>query len=280
MSTNKYLALPGMGNPVKMPIKPEDARVTSVWMDGDVIKNCMFAEATWFKKPFRETGLYKHDSDKLMVFIGSDPQDHENLNAEVEIWLENDKITLTQTSMVFVPAGVAHGRMEVKNLKKPVIHFYLMMSSSYYKAIPAEATAPAGTYANHWVEKYEPVDGFRPEAPEGFLTTLLYMDDKKLKGAPYLEAVWFHTKNDTGPAEHSHDDFDELIGFLGTDPENPEELGAEVTLYINGEWITVTKSCIFYIPKGVSHSPILVPKMDRPIIHFSGASSGDYVRNS
>ncbi|NLO97448.1 MAG: hypothetical protein GX091_05195 [Peptococcaceae bacterium] len=280
MSNCQYLALPGMGKPMKMPVEPEDGRVTSLWMDGKVVNNCIFAEAAWFKKPFRETGLFKHDSDKLLIFVGSDPQDHENLNAEVEIWLENDKIALTQTSVVFVPAGVAHGRMEVKNLKKPVIHFTILMNSSYYNPIPAEATAPKGTYDRNWVEKYDPVDGFRPEAPEGFLTLLLWLDDKKLKGAPYLETVWFHTKNDTGPEEHCHDDFDELIGFLGSDPEHPEDLGAEVKFYLGGEWVTINKSGIFYIPRGVSHSPILVPKLERPIIHFSCGNGGDYAKKS
>jgi mannose-6-phosphate isomerase-like protein (cupin superfamily) len=275
MSNTKYIALPGMGNPAKLPVQPEDARVTSVWLDKNVVKNCIFAEAAWFKKPFQETGLYKHASDELLVFFGSDPDDHENLNAEIEIWLENDKIVLTQTSVVFVPAGVAHGNMMVKNVTKPVIHFTCHMNSSAYEAIPAAATAPPGSFAKNWVEKYEPVNGFLPEAPEGFLTRLLWIDDAKLKGAPYYEAVWFHTTNDTGPQTHTHD-FDELIGFLGSDPDHPEELGAEITFYLDGETVTLTKSCVIYIPRGVSHSPILVPKLERSIIHFSGGNGGNY----
>ena len=121
------------------------------------------------------------------------------------------------------------------------------------------------------------MDGRIPAAPEGFLTFLLWIDGKKLKGAPYMEAVWFKTSNDTGPEAHAHD-FDEFIGFVGTDPEHPEELGAEVQFYIGDEYFTVTKSCLVYIPRGVRHSPILVPKLSRPIIHFSGGNGGDYKR--
>ena len=100
---------------------------------------------------------------------------------------------------------------------------------------------------------------------------------KKLSGAPYLEAVWFLTSNDTGPEEHTHD-FDEFLGFVGTDAERPEELGAQITFSIGGETITVTKSCLVYVPRGVKHSPILVPSLERPIIHFSGGNGGDYRR--
>ena len=50
----------------------------------------------------------------ILVFIGSDLEDPENLNAEIELWLENDRLVLTKTCIVFIPAGIAHGRMEVK----------------------------------------------------------------------------------------------------------------------------------------------------------------------
>ena len=38
-----------------------------------------------------------------------------------------------------------------------------------------EATVPAGKYANHFVEKYAPVDGRIPEAPPGFVDFLLWI---------------------------------------------------------------------------------------------------------
>jgi hypothetical protein len=106
----------------------------------------------------------------------------------------------------------------------------------------------------------------------------VFLDGKRLKGAPYAEAVWFLTTNDTGPAPHTHENFDEFIGFIGSDPEHPDALNAEIDFYIEDEKITVTKSCLVYIPRGLTHSPIYVPKLQRPIIHFSGGNGGDYAR--
>ena len=277
MSYSKYFALAGMTAPARVGVEPDDAHVHSVSMDGSLIEGCMFSEACWFVKPFGRESFFKHDSDELLVFIGSDPNDPENLNSEIELSIENDKLTFNRTSIVFVPAHTAHGRIKVKNVTKPVFHYTCHINTDKYEEIPAVATAPKGTYAHNRIEKYAPVDGKLPEAPPGFLTLLLWIDGKKLAGAPYMEAVWFLTSNDTGPEEHTHD-FDEFIGFVGTDAEKPEELGAEIIFFIGGEAVTVTKSCIVYIPRGIRHSPILVPTLERPVIHFSGGNGGDYLR--
>ena len=260
-----------------MRISPADAVRPIACLDGSVADSVMYFQGNWLVKPFEEEGMVSHDSDELMLFFGSDPANHEDLGAEIELWIENDKLLLTETCVIFIPKGAAHGLMKSANVRRPVIHYKCLMNSGYYDEKPAKATAAAGTYAGNKVEKYAPVDGFLPPAPEGFLTRLVWIDGLKLKGAPYMEAVWFHTANDTGPASHAHE-FDEIIGFLGNDPDNPDELDGEVTLFIDGETIAFTKSCVAYIPRGVMHSPILVPRLNSSIIHFSGGNGGDYVR--
>jgi hypothetical protein len=240
----------------------------------------MFNEASWYVMPFKRPGLLKHNSDEVIFFIGGDPNNPENLNATIEIWIENDKLKLTKTCAVFVPGGVAHGIMEVRDLNMPVFHYTCHLNTSKYETFSAEATSAPGTYDRNWVERYEPVNGKLPGAPEGFLKLLLFLDGKKLKGAPYAEAVWFCTTNDTGPAPHVHEDFDEFIGFIGSDPGHPEELNGEVSFFIEDEMISSTKSCLVYIPRGIRHSPIYIPKLERPIIHFSGGNGGDYIRKS
>lgn len=277
MSYSKYFAQAGMTASKGVKIDPDDAHVHSVSMDGSFIEGCMFGEACWLVKPFSRNSFFKHNSDELLMFIGSDPDNPENLNAEIELWIENDRLTFNTTSMIFVPAQAAHGRITVKNVTKPVFHYTCHTNKDTYEEIPAMATAAEGTYAHNRVEKYAPVDGRLPTAPPGFLTRLLWIDGKKLRGAPYLEAVWFLTSNDTGPEEHTHD-FDEFLGFIGTDAEKPAELGAEIQFFLGGEAVTVTKSCLVYVPRGVRHSPILVPSLERPIIHFSGGNGGDYLR--
>lgn len=278
MSGFKLFSPAGQGTPAMPAAEPADARINTVWMDNEQVKGCMFNEASWYLKSCKEKGLVKHNSDKVMFFIGGNPENPESLNGTVELWIENDMLTLTNTCAVFIPEGAAHGNLEVRDPDVPIFHYTCHINTGRYEVFPAEAVSPPGTYSGNYVEKYERPDGTVPEAPEGFIRFLVYLDGVRMKGAPYAEAVWFCTKNNTGPAPHSHDDFDEFIGFIGSDPEHPEELNGEISFYIEDEKISITKSCLVYIPRGVKHSPILVPELEKPILHFSGGNGGDYAR--
>jgi hypothetical protein len=275
----KYFAIAGGGG-------AQGAATPIVTMDRSVYPGCMFVDARWYIKPIRCEELYRRGSDELLVFAGSDHKNPGSLNAVIKLRIENDVLTLTETCAVFVPGGAASGCLEVISIDKPVFCYSCMLNSdtlndgataSSVRVDETGALAPAGTYAGNVITGYRPPSGKLPDAPEGFLQLLLYLDGVRLPGAPYMETVWFMTSNDTGPAPHEHD-FDEFIGFIGTDPRKPEELGAELMFYIGDEPVSVTKSCLVYIPRGVRHSPIIIPKMDRPIIHFSGGNGGDYAR--
>ena len=245
----------------------EDARRGILYFDGNCIEGCVFTfEASWFMKPFDEGELMVCDNDVALWMMGFDKTDPENLLGEVEITLDNDVLDITETCGVYIPAGVAH-KINVKSVEKPIMFFYCELNGQDTRK-PGEATAPAGTYENNVVYRYEPSSGFIPQAPEGFLQLLLWMAEDKIDGAPYLELVRFMCENPTGPEEHSHPK-DELIAFIGTDPDDPGDLGGEVTFNLGGEYIPSTKSTVVFVTNNIPHSPILVPKHYRDMVHFS-----------
>ena len=255
---------------------PQSALRPAVTMDGSVVKGSIFGCVEWIVSDLSTEGLVSHDSDELHMFVGGDPKEQEDLNAELDFQIENDHLVFSETSFVFVPKGCAHNLKAVKGLTKPILHYVMHVNTGFYKAEPAEAKAPAGTYANHRVVKYAPVDGRIPDAPEGFLSFLLWIDGQKVPGAPYTESVWFHTTNDTGPENHTHEDLDEFIAFIGSDSEHPEELNGDISFLIGGETIHTTKSTLVFVPRHVSHSPLLVHELEKDILHFSGGNSGNY----
>jgi hypothetical protein len=107
--------------------------------------------------------------------------------------------------------------------------------------------------------------------------TMPRLDDDILKGAFYYESGWTlpaFAKNTHGES-HSHD-FDEVLGFFGSDTKNPNDLCALAEVHIGGEIHTVTKSCLIFVPKGVPHGPIIFKKIDRPMFHFSVGSAKNY----
>lgn len=70
--------------------------------------------------------------------------------------------------------------------------------------------------------------------------------------------------------EHEHD-YDEILIWTGSDPENPGDLGAELVIEIEGEPYTVTTSGSVYIPAGTRHCPLSFTRVTRPF-NFSALS--------
>ncbi|MCF0120755.1 MAG: hypothetical protein HUJ65_03870 [Oscillospiraceae bacterium] len=125
-----------------------------------------------------------------------------------------------------------------------------------------------GAHDNLYVYNYKP--GYPEEKRKNpGQHKILWMDETTMPGAPYMELVWYYEPFDLGPNSHYHE-YDEFLGFIGSDYEHPEELNATVRVTLEGEDTIVTKSCMVYIPAGMKHSVFAIEKLDRPILHFSG----------
>jgi hypothetical protein len=75
--------------------------------------------------------------------------------------------------------------------------------------------------------------------------------------------------------EHSHD-FDEVIGFGGTNRNYPRELGGEIEFLMGGETHILTKTCLIFVPRGVTHCPVTFRRIDTPIFMFEAANNATY----
>jgi hypothetical protein len=104
-----------------------------------------------------------------------------------------------------------------------------------------------------------------------------YIDNEVVDGAFYMECVWIMPgmkppagvgPEKVGPQAHSHD-YDEILGFFGSDTKDMYDLGGEVVLWLGDEKHIINKSCLVFIPKGLQHCPLYFPKVDKPIFHFS-----------
>ena len=104
-------------------------------------------------------------------------------------------------------------------------------------------------------------------------TRVLWLEDEIMQGASSIICSWYWKPSEPGTPAHTHD-FDEIIGFIGNDPENPRDLGAEVELWLEDDKHILTKTCMVYVPKGMRHCPLQVLKVDYPIVHFTIFTSG------
>jgi hypothetical protein len=111
----------------------------------------------------------------------------------------------------------------------------------------------------------------RADAPPNDMTVnIMYLDDEYLKGAFYTECDWLvkgYPKNVWVQA-HTHD-FDEIIAFLGSNPNDPKNLYGEIEMWLEDEKFIITKSCLIFVPKGMKHCPLTIKRVDRPIFHLT-----------
>ena len=116
-----------------------------------------------------------------------------------------------------------------------------------------------------------------PKLDPDELIPLLTLDSSVIKDAFYVETALTLPPfaNKTHGQSHQHD-YDEVIAFFGTDPQNPHDLYAEAEVHIGDEVHTITKSCLIFVPKGVPHAPINFKRIDRPIFHFTAGVSKKY----
>ncbi|QIM16270.1 hypothetical protein G7067_07280 [Leucobacter insecticola] len=88
----------------------------------------------------------------------------------------------------------------------------------------------------------------------------------------HMSHTWIHEVDEAHHWVNDHvHEYDEVLIWTGSDPENPEDLGAEIYLDIEGVRHNITTSGSVYIPAGVRHCPLGFIKVTRPF-NFSALS--------
>ena len=109
-----------------------------------------------------------------------------------------------------------------------------------------------------------PPTAFHPEGSfEG--REMFLFDDRMMKGAFPFMCAWFagpwKMEDTMKPHCHNHE---EVIMFIGSDYEHPDQLGGEIEFFFKDDKYLLTKSCLLYIPKMVQHSPMRPTKVNDP----------------
>jgi hypothetical protein len=142
-----------------------------------------------------------------------------------------------------------------------------------------------GEYGRCFVQELqEPANLATPEFKELyklFARRILWIDGNVCDGAFQMNTAWYFAVPERDPifGEHSHD-HDELIGFYGSDPDDPYELGGVIEFSINGEAHRLTRSTMIWVPAEAIHNPMRILEVRRPIFHFSVVMSPLYTGKS
>lgn len=121
-----------------------------------------------------------------------------------------------------------------------------------------------------------------PLHPSGSMpwTSIMRIDNRVKQGTFYFECIWLTGTIPESKAfkPHSHD-VDEILGFFGSNPADPFNLYGDVEFWFDDEKHVFSRSCVIFVPKGIWHSPIIIPRLERPIFCLSTAPTLNYRQN-
>jgi quercetin dioxygenase-like cupin family protein len=261
-----------------------------LWLDEDVVPGSFQVNCSWYRKPTEmPSKAHTHDYDEVIAFFGGDLDNPHDLYGEVEFWIENEKYILDRSTLIFVPGGLKHCPVQVLRADKPIFHFTVVMGGKYVpRPVDDKKSATTGSTPKMSGRKYEKYILQELRMPEGMMpsaeymqraTKVLWMDGENTPGAFNVNVTWLWKATDFNHDEAHKHDYDEVIGFFGSDPDRPSDLNAEVEFWLEDEKYILTKSTLLFIPEGLTHCPLRVLSVNQPIFHFTIVRSGTYKQN-
>ena len=79
---------------------------------------------------------HMHDFPIILCFLGSNPRDLYDFDAEVEFYLGGEKHIIDTTSIISIPAGLPHCPLIFKRIGKPIVWLEVMLTSKYERKEP------------------------------------------------------------------------------------------------------------------------------------------------
>jgi hypothetical protein len=256
--------------------------------DDEIVKDFFYVDCNWLwggsaEGPTEEP--HTHEFDEVIGFIGSNRDDYRDLGGKISIWLDGKEEVLTQTCLIFVPAGVQHCPILFHRIDKPIFFVTIAPVGKYTRqtvdsqSVPRDASKPKYTIITE-VKKDFSVAASSGKAPPPKSTAkgqrILHLEDDIAEGSFYVDFVWIYEGVGQAPApEHTHD-WPELIAMAGCDPEHPHDLGGPMSVVLGDEDHIITKSSLVCIPKDLKHCPWKFLDIKKPTLVFTAGPSGMY----
>jgi mannose-6-phosphate isomerase-like protein (cupin superfamily) len=253
-----------------------------LWIDNNVVKGSFQMNCSWYLAPTeRSPATHAHDVDEIIGFFGSNPEKPWDLGGEIEFWIDNEQFIIHKSALFFLPAGVKHCPLFIRKVDRPLIHFSVVTGSEYAVRENGWKDRPAAGYSNYLVTdlKMPPEKQSIEKDYNKYARRILWMDENVVPGAFHMNTAWYLKSAQTlENVPHVHAE-DEIIGFLGSDPQKPEDLNGEIEIWIDGEQHLITRSAMVFIPGGLKHCPLILRRVDRPIFHYTVVPGKRYIKN-
>ncbi len=101
--------------------------------------------------------------------------------------------------------------------------------------------------------------------------SMTYMSNALVPGSnTYVEVSWIYDVPTPNPYifEHAHN-YNEIVMHIGSDPNDPEALGGEMTIEVEGQPLSFDRTTALFLPAGTKHGPLTWQKVTRPHIEMT-----------
>jgi len=248
-------------------------------------------EMTWVHpddQPGRLAVERIHDFDQAILCIGMDWHRPQELGATVEFYLGRQCVVFNTTTLVYIPRGTPYGPLTWREFERPYLELSLVFGSG--EAGPGRMTGPAcagevlagapelaaaapppcGPDFEQYVIR-SPLREAGPTYVEGRQNpTMTYLSRVQIPQVNnYLEFGWIWDVPRPPIPKMRHDDFDEIVVHIGSDPERPGALGGVLEFGIGDELLELDATHCAFIPRLLDHGPLAWREVTRPHIEMA-----------
>jgi hypothetical protein len=222
-----------------------------------------------------------HDYDEIVIHWGGDYTRPQVLGGEIEFSIGGQPITFNTTTGIYIPAGVPHGPLTWKKFEFPHVEMTLLLGTGDPKkgwdksGIREAKTTPPEKTEKFDYEQYVVRSPMR-EQGAGYFTagrqvpTMTYVSRKQIPAAKtYLEFGWVWDIVQPPIQKMVHDNYDEIVLHIGGDPDNPEDLGADIEFDMGDDKLMFDTSCAMWVPKGTIHGPLVWHAVRKPHVEMA-----------
>jgi hypothetical protein len=108
-------------------------------LNDKVAKGALYYDAVWMTGLHGSRGVqveiqHSHDFDEVLGFFGGNPKSPRDLDAEIELWLEDEQYFITKSALVYVPAKMKHLPLYFRRIGSPVLFFTCGNGTSYTRS--------------------------------------------------------------------------------------------------------------------------------------------------
>ncbi len=106
---------------------------TSIWAHHNEYRNGTTLGYHCITGNYEVPMMHSHDFHELLCFLGGNPEDINDLGAEISICLgdEAEEHVITSAAVISIPPGLKHGYLKVRKITKPIVFLEVSATQEY-----------------------------------------------------------------------------------------------------------------------------------------------------